>query len=374
MGYGNTSSTDAARPELWGKQLMQETLDSMYFTENGLMGEDDNNIIVIKNDLKKDKGDTITFPFVPKLSKAQGVTGDSELEGNEQTMTTYTEQVAIDQWRDAVRLKGRLDDKKNAFSMRTAAKDNLKMLGREFLEMQFFLKLGGVTNTSLTDCNGNVVGTHCTWSNTPDYIPDAHEATGTGARYIAPAATTAFTASTIFTPSLIDIAVRTAQTASPKIQPLRVNGEDFWVLFIHPYQAYDLRRNPEWQQAMREAEVRGPKNPIFSGAFGIWNHTIVKVHDYVPYLDASVAGNSFRGVSSGTDCAFDACRALFCGKGAAVYAQCDNDNAWAEEKFDYGNKWGFSCSLMGGIQKTVFNSKEYGVIAIDTTWSGSVTG
>jgi N4-gp56 family major capsid protein len=120
---------------------------------------------------------------------------------------------------------------------------------------------------------------------------------------------------------------------------------------------------------MREAEVRGSDNPIFNGAFGIWNGVIVKVHDYVPFLDISVAGNSFRGAASGTDCAADCYRALLCGRGAISYAQCDNPNGWAEESFDYGNKHGFAISVMGGVQKTEFNSKDWGVITIDTASS-----
>ena len=39
---------------------------------------------------------------------------------------------------------------------------------------------------------------------------------------------------------------------------------------------------------------------------------------------------------------------------------------FVEETFDYKNKVGFATGFMGGIQKTSFNSLDYGVIAIDT--------
>ena len=39
---------------------------------------------------------------------------------------------------------------------------------------------------------------------------------------------------------------------------------------------------------------------------------------------------------------------------------------WVEESFDYKNKFGIATHLVGGIQKIAFNSKEYGVIAVDT--------
>ena len=367
MSSGNTQSIDAARPEVWGKDLMADIKDNLYFTQNGMMGEGENNIVQIKNDLKNKKGDTVDFQIVRKMSAVSGVTGDDELEGSEQQLTTINEQVAIDQWRDGVRLKGRLDEQKNAFSMRLAAKSALTVLGQEFLERQFFLKLGGVNNITLTDVNGTVTGKYCSWSNTPDYIPDADTAAGSGDRYIGAntSGATSLADTDVLTPALIDQAVLKAKTCTPKIVPLRVNGKDYYIMFVHPHQAYDLKQNAVFNQARREAEVRGKENPIFTGALGIWNQVILHEHEYVPYLDASVALNSFRGAAVGTDFAKDAYKALLCGRQACLYAQCDNPNAWSEETFDYGNKHGFSIAIMGGVQKTMFTD-EYGVIAVDT--------
>ena len=136
--------------------------------------------------------------------------------------------------------------------------------------------------------------------------------------------------------------------------------------FLHPWQAYDLKQNAQFAQAMREAEVRGKENPIFTGALGVWDNVILFEHEYVPFLDVSVAGNSFRAAAAGTDCAVDCFRALLCGKQAALFAKCKNGNEWVEKKFDYDNKTGFATGLIGGIDKIMFNSKEYGVIAVDT--------
>jgi hypothetical protein len=77
-----------------------------------------------------------------------------------------------------------LDAQKTVYDQIKAARENLRMWMKEFLCRQIFLKLGGVTNTTLVDTNGVVVGTRAAWSNTPDYIPDADEAAGVGDRYI----------------------------------------------------------------------------------------------------------------------------------------------------------------------------------------------
>lgn len=365
---GNTQSTAAMRREAWQKELYQDAIDNLYFTKSNQMGSDDNNIIQLKDDLVKGKGDTTTFGLTTKLS-GSGVSGDAELEGNEEEISAYSESVAIDQKRNAVRLKGKLDEKANAYDMRTDAKGKLSIWLQEFIEQQAFLKLGGVTNTALTDYSGTVVGTDCAWSNTPDYIPDADENAGYGNRYLCAdyaAGTTSLAATDLITPALISRAKAKARLATPKIRPLRINGKNYWIMFVHTCQAYDLKRNAEWAQAMREAERRGPENPIFTGAMAIWDQVIVIEHEHVPFLDVSVAGNSFRGAAVGTDCAVDAFRAILCGRQALGFAKCQSDEGWVEKTFDYGNKTGFATGLIGGIQKVMFNSKEYGTFVLDT--------
>ena len=365
----NTVSTDALRPEIWKEELFKDSIDNLYFTRKGLMGEGPNNVVQIMSDLKKSKGDTITIGLTAKLSGA-GVTGDNELEGNEEAISPYSESISIDQLRNAVRLTGKKDEKINAYNMRKDAKDKLSMWRQENIERQVFLKLAGVTNTTLTDTAGTTVGALCAWSNTPDYIPDATTNAGTGDRYLCAdyaSGATSIADTDLITPNLISRVKVKAATASPKILPLRIDGVDHYVMFIHPRQAFDLQNNAVFAQAQREAATRGSKNPVFTGALGMWNNVIIHEHEYVPFLDIDVALNSFRGAASGTDfAAVDAYRALLCGRQAAVFAECSNDQGWVEETFDYGNKHGFSTSILGGIQKVMFNSLEYGVVALDT--------
>ncbi|MBK8871866.1 MAG: DUF4043 family protein [Elusimicrobia bacterium] len=153
----NTVSIDALRQELWAKELLDDVQRDV---ENVMqfMGEGQNNVVNVSRDLKKAKGDTQTFGLVARLTGA-GVTGDSELEGNEESMASYSEQVLIDQIRNAVRLTGKLDAQKTVYDQIKTSRENLRMWMKEFLCRQIFLKLGGVTNTTLVDTNGVVVGT-----------------------------------------------------------------------------------------------------------------------------------------------------------------------------------------------------------------------
>ncbi|MBI4396130.1 MAG: N4-gp56 family major capsid protein [Elusimicrobia bacterium] len=370
MTVGNTQSIDALRPEIWQKELYADVIANLYFTENGMMGEDDNNIIQIKPDLQKQKGDAITFGLTARLT-GNGVSGDDELEGNEEKINAYSESISINQKRFAVRLEGKLDEQKNAYNMRTDAKSKLSDRVQEFVERQAFLKMAGVGNTSLTDVGGAVVGADCTWSNTPDVIPAADENTGYGNRYLCAdytSGTTSLAATDLITPALISRLKVKAQMANPKVRPLKIKGKNYYVLFVHPWQAFDLKRNPEFAQAMRDAEARGKDNPIFTGALGIWDGVILHEHEYVPFLDVSALTNdNFAGAGGGTACAVDAFRAILVGRQALGFAKCQNENGWVEETFDYKNKTGFATGLIGGIQKIMFNSKEYGTVVLDTS-------
>ena len=362
----NSVSIDALRPELWQKELYKDVMDNLFFAK--FMGEGENNIIQTKSQLKKSRGDTVTLPLTTKLS-GFGVTGDSELEGNEEAISAYSDSISIDQERNAVLLTGRLDEQKNAYDMRNDAKNKLSIWAQEFIEQQIFLKLGSVTNTTLTDVVGTVVGTRAAWSNTPNYVPDADTAAGYGDRYLCAdyaSGADSLASTDILTPNLIDRVKYKAQIASPKIRPIKVDGKNYYVLFIHPAQAYDLKNDATYAQAQREAQVRGSSNPIFTGALGVWNGVVVHEHEYVPFLDISVAGNSFRGAATGTNFTADCCRALLCGQQAGAFVQTQDSFRMSEKSFDYGNKMGFDVGIIGGIQKIQFNSLDYGVVALDT--------
>lgn len=370
----NTSGNSNLVKKLWQKTLYKDVMDNLYFTQMGMIGTDENNIFQIKEDLKKDKGDTITYGLSLKLGRNTGVTGNNELEGNESKITYYSDAIAIDQWRTAVRLDGKLAEQKQCFDMRSDAKDKLSTRVQEFIEQQFFIKLGGVTNPSITDVNGIAYGlfedgtSALTWSNTPYVVPAADSAAGTGARYLCAnsAGADALTAADKITPALISQLKVKALMASPTVRPLRINGQYYFILFVHPFVAYDLKRNEEFKQAQREAGPRGDENRIFTGALGMWDNVIVYENQYCPFLDVSVAGHNFTAAAAGTDFAVDTFRSILCGQQAGAFAKCMDSNGWVEKDFDYSDKTGFASGLIAGIDSVTFNSVPYGHLILDS--------
>ena len=78
----------------------------------------------MKTELKKEAGDSITIPLLLPLQGA-GITGDNMLEGNEEEMIYRSFNVQIDQIRNAVRLKGKMEEKKTQVNMRRDARTSL---------------------------------------------------------------------------------------------------------------------------------------------------------------------------------------------------------------------------------------------------------
>lgn len=361
----NTVTIDALRQELWSKELLDDVMRDVKNVMR-FVGEDSNNVVQVSRELAKNKGDTETFGLVTRLS-GDGVTGDDELEGNEEAMNSYAEQVAIDQIRNAVRLKGKLDSQKVVYDQVMKAKDNLRIWMKEFIIKQIFLKLAGVTNTSLVDTNGVAYSARTTWSNTPDFIPDADTAAGVGARYRCAETTGAanLAAADILTLDLITTVATQARLTNPQIQPLDIDGESAYVMFVHPLSARDLRKSSDWKTANQNARERSEKNPVFRGAIGWWSNVLILENEFVPWLDVSVAGNSWRGAATGTDYGVDTAGNLLCGRQAVLMAEASGSDALVLENFDYKNKEGVAASFIGGLQKAMFNSKEFGVILVD---------
>lgn len=77
-----------------------------------------------------------------------------------------------------------------------------------------------------------------------------------------------------------------------KIQPITVNGFEVFLIFIHSAQMRQLRNDPEWYQAQKDAGERGQKNQIFTGVSEgyLYEGSFIIVDDTIPA--ARVSGDS----------------------------------------------------------------------------------
>jgi N4-gp56 family major capsid protein len=328
--------------KLWSRKLFQEALKQTWLSK--FMGKGSDAAIQIKDETSKGPGDRIRVGLRMQLT-GTGVEGDSTLEGNEEALTTYTDDLVINQLRHAVRSDGKMSEQRIPFSIREEARQGLQDWFADRIDTALFNQLGGNTGQADTKYTGHNA-TVAPSSNNIVYANDA----------ATEAAVASASASNVFKLTFIDKAVEKAKTISPLIRPLKVDGSDKYLVFLHPYQIYDLRTNTSTGQWLdiTKAVYQGSKtnNPIYSGALGEYNGVIIHESTRVPTVTAGVY------------------RAVFCGAQAGVIAfgqdHQPNKMIWREELFDYGNQLGVSAGLIWGAKKAIFNSQDFGTIVIAT--------
>ena len=345
--YG-VSAPEAVK--LWSRKLMREALKQTWASR--FMGKDSNSVIQVKDETSKSAGDRVRTILRMQLSGA-GVSGDNQLENNEEALTTYTDDLLIDQLRHAVRSAGKMTEQRIPFSIREEARMALQDWWADRWDTWFMNQISG--NTTVSDTRYTGMNSVTAPSSSHWIIAGGHSAEGD----------LTATAGATFDLSLIDQAVLKARTLSPMIRPISTGkaGRQY-VMFISPEQHYDLRRNTntlQWADVQKAAMQGGQvsNNPIFTGALGMYNGVVLHESSRLPYL-SSTGGSMIA-------------RAVFCGAQAAVMAFGRNQNgmrmSWNEELFDYNNKLGVEAGTIAGLKKTVYNSADFATLTISTAVS-----
>lgn len=339
--------------KVWSRKLFQEALKQCWFSK--FMGEGSDSLVQVHNDLRKGPGDRITIGLRMQLSGA-GVQGDGTLEGNEEALTTYSDNLLINQLRHAVRSDGRISEQRVSFSVREEARTGLTDWWSDRIDTSLINQLAGNTGVSDTKYTGNNSTVAPSSGNVVYGDGQSTEAT-----------VISHSASAIMSLKYIDYAVEKARVATPTIRPIKVNGEDKYVLFLHPYQVTDLRTNTnngQWLDIQKAAMSGGQvsNNPIYTGALGEYNGVILHSSTRIPRTTAAADATT----TTQAGCY----RAIFCGAQAAAFAygqdNSENKMTWVEERFDYGNQLGVSAGMIFGTKKMVFNSTDFGTIVIAT--------
>ena len=321
------------------------------------IGTTSNSLIQTLTDTQKGAGDSVYVGLRMQLSGA-GVAGDDTLEGSEEALTFYRETVTIDQIRNAVRSAGKASEQRVPYSMREEARQALGDWISSMLDQSFFNQIGGYT----TESDVRKTGMQATTAATTGRILVANSGAGGSASTEASLSTVAAPATNaILKLGDIDRCVAYAKTASPMVRPIKVGGDDYYVMFIHPYQTWKLRSDTntaQWADIQKAAMQGGQikDNPIFTGALGIYNNVILHESARVPLTVATADGNHRR--------------AIFCGAQSAVVAFGQDSSgmktSWNEELFDYGNQLGVAAGLIWGLKKTQFNSADFGTIVVSS--------
>lgn len=347
----DTSVATGLTVQQWDDKFFTEYLGQFRFKQ--MMGTGTSSMIQVKEDLTKKKGDSITFALVNKLSGA-GVTGSSDLEGNEESMDSRSFKLSVDKLRNGVRVP-EVDEQFSAISLRQAAKDVLKDWIMEKTRDDVITALGSINGTAYASANATARNT---WNvdNSDRVLFGA-----TTANYNATHATAVLNVDATndkLTTAALSLMKRLAKGASPQIRPIRTNTDEEWYVAFVPSLCFrDLREDTAIQAANRDAMARGKDNPLFTGGDLLWDGIIIKEIAEIPVL--SGVGNA------GADVA----QVYLCGAQAIGIGWAKRTKT-VTEVFDYGDKHGCACEEIRGIEKLTFGSgsgdtddlKDHGVV------------
>lgn len=363
---------DTLTAKRWSRRLEHEALAS---TEvSALMGTGTNAIIQRKSEPESEGGDRVTVGLRTKLT-GDGRTSGQTLEGNEESLTTYSMDLTLNEITHAVRVKGKnsIDTQRVLFDARTEARAALTDWWAERISLAFFLHVCGYTGAAYTHRSLTVDPdiTQYNFGNAitaPSSNRKVFAAAGSGESNTTDEG---LESDDIFDLRLIDYAKEKARTASIPLRPARVDGQDMYVCYLHPYQVVDLRTSTDtgqWLDFTKAAYTgKGKDSPIFDGALGMYNGVVLRESEHV-----TPGVNSSTGASIST-----VRRAVFLGAQAAVFGMGTDFNPpegklgsnafkWVEEDFDYKRELGISAQSLLGLRKSVFNSVDFGSITMST--------
>ena len=139
---------DSLSNKLWAKKLSAEAPKETYFGK--FMGSGSDNMIHMKSETTTNAGDAVTFGLRMQLA-GDGVTESQTLVGNEESLTTYSDKVVINELAHAVRVKNKnsIDAQRVPFNLRDEAKMGLKDWFSNRFDVAMFNHLAG--NTLVSD-------------------------------------------------------------------------------------------------------------------------------------------------------------------------------------------------------------------------------
>ena len=347
--YSAFLAVDTARKSYWGRKLSSGTPGA-------------STPVTVLTDLEEEAGDYVAFDLNAQL-KMKPVEGDEVLEGKEERLVFYTDGLYIDQMRGGVNTGGRMSRKRTVHKLRQLSRARQSdWWARVFDELHFMTASGsrGVNSDYIFDTS------YAGFAGNSLLAPDSKHIMFGGGKTKA-----TITTDDKLTLGDIDNLVATAEMmgggtqGEPQIQPLKMNGEDHYVMIMNPWQEHNVRTaagDGKWldiQKALATAE--GSKNSLIcKGGLGMYNNVVLHKHKGIVRFNDYGASNNFP-----------AARALFMGEQAMAFAwgRSGNKNMrfeWHEETRDNGNVLIITTHSIFGIKKVVFNGLDYGVMALDT--------
>lgn len=331
----------------WAKSVWHEVRESSFVMK--FMGSGSNNMIERITELTKTSRGTKAVMTLVNDPVGDGIVGDNELDGNEEALTARDLDINIDQLRHAHMSAGRMAEQATIVRFRKEAKQSLSYWFADRLDQQAFLVLAGMPLT-LTTKGATRAGDPWSALNWAGDItaPTSNRHYNWTAQGLATGDTSATNRVAMSYDMLIEIRAKARRT---KLKPIKgKDGTALYHVFVSPEAMRDLKKDPEFRENLRHANVRSEKNKLFAGSESFMLDGMI-IHDYAHVPTASDWG---AGAETGST-------VLVCGAQALGMVDL-GAGYWDEEDKDYKNRQGISFGKMYGFRKPTWYSTETGQV------------
>ena len=346
MAEWSYQTSDPLTVKIWAKQMMAQFAQWSFYLR--ISSKEDTSAVMVRDELEKHAGDSITFGESTLLTGA-GTLGLNSLTGNEEAPQTFADALIINELCHAVLLVGPISNQRVLFDRRKIGRNRLADWYAARCDHAGANQLGSYTPQVDQRYTGMQACVSTTRQILPTGVSDAASLTSTNA----------------FQLTFWDTAVRMAKALTTGIRPIKVNGRDLYIGVMHPSQTTDMRQNTstgQWLDIEKAALTGGDigDNPLWWNSLGMWHgvllHENSRVTNSVSNAGAAVANTK---------------RAVFMGAQAAVLAfgrgQGESQKfRWLEELRDFGRQIGIGVSSVWGLVKVQFNAQDFATAAVDT--------
>ncbi|EBS2694778.1 N4-gp56 family major capsid protein [Salmonella enterica subsp. enterica serovar Newport] len=344
--------------------------------------------VVRITDLKKERGDEVSFSIMHKLSKLPTM-GDQRIEGRGEDLSRADFTLRIDQGRHLVDAGGRMSQQRTKFNLVSSAKT---LLGTYFNDLQdqcAVVHLAGARGDFMADDVIVPLASHHDFKEIMinDVMPPTHNR-----HFFGGDATSleAVDSSDVFTLSLVDnMALYIDEMAHP-LQPVRLKGDElygedpYYVLYVTPRQWndwYTSTSGKDWNQMMVRAVNRskGFNHPLFKGECAMWRNILVRKYAGMPIRfytgsKVQVSNNDLAATTQQIEVKTNIDRAMLLGAQALANAYGQRNGGHfnlVQKKTDMDNRTEIAIDWINGLKKIRFEDKtgrmqDHGVIAVDT--------
>jgi len=365
MALTDFGTLSAAQKKVWAVELWAAGRDQSFFFSNGFIGKSDSDMNAVVQRVTKltetERGQECVMQLVQDL-QGDGVTGDNDLEGQEEAMVNDAITIRLDQLRHGVKNKGEMAEQATVIRFRSVAKEKLSFWVSDKLDELMFLTLSGIAYSKKTTLANRVGSNLNNLSFAADVVAASSERIVYGG-----GATSEGTITSADKFSWETVVRAQTHAQEKRLRPIRSGGKEHYIMVLHPRQARDLKLDPTYQTILRTAERAGD-NPLIKGGFANVDGVVLYQHNKVINTSGLADGSKW-----GAGGAVDGAQALMLGAQAGGVAMLGS-MFWREsDNTDYGNKAGIGVGRKLGMLKPQFTSvydnntkQDFGLVSVKT--------